>query len=241
MRVFGGPSFAGVGGRLLPLARLPWGQRQAGECRQVTETEWLTYLRQAVWETLGERFRNLLPWDQNTGNAFALDLTVRLAPRATNPVLYGRPRPGSKKHVEGWGIRYVPGEMFVDFVAGDLRTPVDLHMLIGCESEMHPDHGTGASPDANNGYALDFRQLLRFPAPVLLFAARVREKWLSRLENSLISLAERLRDDWSAKRLLVVLLPAGYTQRGLVRLGLGKPGESLRFEPLDVPATTGSR
>jgi hypothetical protein len=191
-------------------------------------------LRDAVCATLDERFSQELPWDQNTGTAFAVDLTLRLVPPVTNPVLYGRPRAGSKKLIEEWGHKYVPGEMFVDFVAGDLLSSADLRMLVGCESEMHVNHGTGYSLDNENGYTKDFRQLLRFPAPTLLFAARVRTKQLSGLEPSLGSCARDFHDEWSPKRLLMVLLPSAYKRRDLARLGIGEPDGSLRFEPLDL-------
>lgn len=193
-------------------------------------------LRHAVGTTLHDRFSDELPWDQNTGTAFAVDLTARLTPVAASPILYGRPRAGAKKLIEEWGHTYIPGEMFVDFVTGDLPAPADLRILVGCESEMCDDHGTGYSLDDENGYAKDFRQLLRFPAPTLLFAARVRTERLSRLEPSLTSCAKDFHSEWSPKRLLIVLLPSASTRRDLVRLGIGKPDGWLHFEQLDEAA-----
>jgi hypothetical protein len=194
-------------------------------------------LRVAVCATLHQRFDGGLPWDQNTGTAFAMDLMSRLTPSVANPVFYGRPRAGSRKLIENWGLTYIPGEMFVDFVAGDLLTPVGLRILIGCESEMHENHGTGYSLDDENGYTKDLRQLLRFPAPTLLFAARVRTERLKRLETSLAQCAVDFHGEWAAKRLLIVLIPSASTRRNLVRLGIGEPNGSLRFEPLDKVAT----
>jgi hypothetical protein len=156
-------------------------------------------LREIVCATLHDRFNLSLPWDQNTGTAFAVDLTTRLAPRPANPVFYGRPRSGSRTLIEEWGLSYIPGEMFVDFVLSDLRTPADLRIIIGCESEMHDNHGTGYTLDDENGYTKDFRQLLRFPAPMLLFAARVRTERLNELEPSLISCAKDFHDEVVSK------------------------------------------
>lgn len=195
-------------------------------------------LRKAAALVLDNRFGGILPYGQNEGTAFAVSLTLALAPRAQNPVFYGRPKPGSKRLLESWGVRYVPGEMLVDFVAGDLRRATDLRMLVGCESEMHDDHGTGSSLDDDNGYAKDFRQLVRFPAPTLLFAAMVRTSRISDLETSLAECARRFRDEWSGKRLYLVLLPSAKTRRRLVRLGIGERDGSLRFEALDLTAST---
>jgi hypothetical protein len=126
--------------------------------------------------------------------------------------------------------------MFVDFVAGDLRAPADLRMLVGCESEMCDDHGTGYSLDDENGYTKDFRQLLRFPAPTILFVARVRTERLSSLEPSLASCAKEFHSEWVPKRLFMVLLPSASTRRDLVRIGIGEPDGSLGFERLDEAA-----
>src|SRR5688500_18980430 len=49
-------------------------------------------LRTSVSATLHDHFSDALPWDQNTGTAFAVELTRRLTPPATNLVFYGRPR-----------------------------------------------------------------------------------------------------------------------------------------------------
>jgi hypothetical protein len=182
---------------------------------------------------LESRFGGILPYRQNEGTAFAVSLTLALAPPTANPVFYGRPRPGSKRLLESWGVTYVPGEMFVDFVAGDLFGPSDLRMLVGCESEMHENHGVGYSLDEDNGYAKDFRQLLRFPASVLLFAAMIRTARMAELEESLAQCARDFHGDWSAKRLYIVLLPSAKTRRRLTRLGVGEPDGSLRFEALD--------
>jgi hypothetical protein len=57
-------------------------------------------LRDAVGVILRVRFSGSLPWNQNTGTAFAVELTGKLAPPATNPVFYGRPRPGSRQLIE---------------------------------------------------------------------------------------------------------------------------------------------
>jgi hypothetical protein len=127
--------------------------------------------------------------------------------------------------------------MFVDFVAGELLGPVDLRMLVGCESEMHSAHHAGYSlDDPKNDYAKDFRKVFRFPAPVLLFAARKTPAQMAQLEDSLARLARDFNGDWSAKRLYIVLLPSAKTRRRLTRLGIGEPDGSLRFEPLDESA-----
>jgi hypothetical protein len=45
------------------------------------------------------------------------------------------------------------------------------------------------------------------------------------------------RREWAAKRLLIVLLASASTQRNRVRVGVGEPNGSLRFEALDEAAT----
>jgi hypothetical protein len=109
-------------------------------------------------------------------------------------------------------------------------------MLVGCESEMHENHGTGYSLDDENGYTKDFRQLLRFPAPTLLFAARVRTDRLTGLEASFAACGGDFRDEWTSKQLLLVLIPSASRRLDLVRLGVGEPDGSLRFVPFAEPA-----
>ncbi|AMV24213.1 hypothetical protein VT84_07435 [Gemmata sp. SH-PL17] len=193
-------------------------------------------LRKTVNATLDARFGGGLPWNQNTGTAFAIDLAARLAPEVANPVLYGRPRAGARALIAEWGLSFVPGEMFVDFVLGDLRSPTALRVLVGCESEMHENHGTGYSLDDENGYTKDFRQLLRFPAPTLLFAARVRTERLPGLEVSLAACAKDFYEEWSTKRVLLVLIPSASRRLDLVRLGIGEIEGAVRFVPFVAPA-----
>ena len=105
--------------------------------------------------------------------------------------------------------------------------------LVGCESEMHSNHGVGYSLDGDNGYTFDFWKLLMFQAPLLVFAARVNTARLDDLQESLRSCARDYRDYWSARRLCVVLLPSASRNHGEVRLGIGTADGGIDFARLD--------
>src|SRR5439155_3083478 len=99
-------------------------------------------------------------------------------------------------------------EVLVDFVVGRQESATKVVALVGCESEMHSNHGVDYSLDGENGYTFDFWKLLMFQAPLLVFAARVNTVWLDDLEESLRLCARDYRDYWSRRRLHVVLLPS---------------------------------
>ena len=192
-------------------------------------------LRQAVRGVMRDMCYGGLPWNQKAGTAFGMALTWRLRPQpAQNPVLYGRPtKEESKTLVAGLGIEYVPHEMSVDFVVAEQETPTRRLPLVGCESEMHSNHGVGYSLDGANGYTFDFAKVLLFPAPTLLFAARVSTYRLGDLEESLRACAHDYRQFWAGRRLLLVLLPSATKKLEEVRLGAGRENGELAFERLD--------
>jgi hypothetical protein len=196
-------------------------------------------LRNAVREVSRKMFGGKLPRSQNQGTAFGMALAWELRPStAEELVLYGKPRKDEAKDlVAGQGIEYVNKEVLVDFVVARQESETKMVPLLGCESEMHSNHGVGYSLDGNNGYTFDFWKLLMFQAPLLVFAARVNTVRLDDLEESLRFCAADYRDFWSGKRLYVVLLPSASRKLGEVRLGIGTGDGGIEFERLDSRLT----
>jgi hypothetical protein len=192
-------------------------------------------LRTAVRDVMNSMFFGGLPWSQKVGTAFGMALTWRLRPAGVkNLVLYGRPRKEETKElVAGLGISYVAKEIFVDFVVAEQVSETKMLPLVGCESEMHPNHGVGYSLDGANGYTFDFWKVLLFPAPLLVFAAYVSTAWLDDLEESLRLCARDYKDHWCRRKLYVVLLPSASLKLAEVRLAVGQPDGELLFEGLD--------
>jgi hypothetical protein len=193
-------------------------------------------LRNAVREVSRKMFGGELPRCQNEGTALGMALAWELRPAtAEELVLYGKPRKDQAKDlVAGQSIEYVNKEVLVDFVVARQESETKLVPLLGCESEMHSNHGVGYSLDGENGYTFDFWKLLMFQAPLLVFAARVNTAWLDNLEESLRLCASDYRDYWSGRRLCVVLLPSASRKRGEVRLGIGAADGQIEFERLDA-------
>jgi hypothetical protein len=196
-------------------------------------------LRNAVREVSRKMFGGKLPRSQNEGTAFGMALAWELRPAtAEELVLYGKPRKDEAKDlVAGQGIKYVNKEVLVDFVVARQESATKVVPLVGCESEMHSNHGVGYSLDGNNGYTFDLWKLLMFQAPLLVFAARVNTVWLDDLEESLRLCAREYRDYWSPRRLCVVLLPSASRKRSEVRLGIGTAEGEIEFERLDSRLT----
>lgn len=192
-------------------------------------------LRNAVREVSRKMFGGKLPRSQNEGTAFGMALAWELRPASpAELVLYGKPRKDEARElVAGQGIGYVNREVLVDFVVARQVSETKLIPLVGCESEMHANHGVGYSLDGDNGYTFDFWKLLMFQAPLLVFAARVNTVWLDDLEDSLRLCARDYDDFWSGRRLCVVLLPSASRRRGGVRLGIGAADGYIEFERLD--------
>lgn len=141
-------------------------------------------LRMAVREVSRKMFGGKLPRSQKQGTAFGMALAWELRPAlAEKLVLYGKPRKDETKElVAKQGISYVDKEVLVDFVVARQESETKIVPLVGCESEMHTNHGVGFSLDDKNGYTFDFWKLLMFQAPLLLFAACVNTVWLDELE-----------------------------------------------------------
>lgn len=192
-------------------------------------------LRNAVREVSQRMFDGKLPRSQNEGTAFGMALAWELRPMSPEElVLYGKPRKDEARGlVAGQGIGYVNQEVFVDFVVTRQDSETKLAPLVGCESEMHSNHGVGYSLDGDNGYTFDFWKLLMFQAPLLIFAARVNTSGLDELEDSLRLCARDYHDFWSGRRLCVVLLPSASRRRDEVRLGIGTTKGEIAFERLD--------
>jgi hypothetical protein len=192
-------------------------------------------LSHAVREVSRKMFGGKLPRSQNEGTAFGMALAWDLRPDAADElVLYGKPRKEEARElVAGQGIGYVNREVLVDFVVGRQESETKVVPLVGCESEMHSDHGVGYSLDGENGYTFDFWKLLMFQAPLLVFAARVNTAGLDELEESLRLCAADYRDYWSGRRLRVVLLPSASRRFGEVRLGVGSADGGIEFARLD--------
>lgn len=192
-------------------------------------------LRNAVREVSRRMLGGKLPRSQNQGTAFGMALAWELRPATQDElVLYGKPRKDEAKDlVAGQGIGYMNREVLVDFVVGRQESETKVVPLVGCESEMHSNHGVGYSLDGDNGYTFDFWKLLMFQAPLLVFAARVNTVWLDELEKSLRLCARDYRDYWSARRLCVVLLPSASRKLGEVRLGIGTADGGIEFARLD--------
>jgi hypothetical protein len=208
--------------------------------------EEMNQLKVAIARCLDTMFGGLLPDGQPSGTALAAALTLELAPAdATSRVLYGAPKMAANKIVKdllaAHTIAFEPREWIVDFVVMDRRSST-LHIpLVACESEMHSDHGTGYGFETceyggkkclENGYVWDFCKLLHFPAPRLLFTARLPDSKMLALENSLRECAREYCDLWSARCLNAVLFPSGKTRRRLVRIGQASTDGTLCFENL---------
>ena len=125
-------------------------------------------------------------------------------------------------------IPYVHEEVIVDFTVAEPESGTKRFYLVACESEMFDGHGTNYSLDRKqHGYTYDFWKLLLFPAPILLFAARVApsrtlktiEERLDNLENSLIACAGDYHRYWLGRRLYAVLLPLRSRKAGSSSLG----------------------
>jgi hypothetical protein len=196
-------------------------------------------LRKTVSHWLDTMFVGLLPDDQPSGTALAAALTLSFTPgNSKSCILYGAPKTAKTRDLlAAHGIKFEPREWIVDFVVLDCRTATCRMPVVACESEMHTNHGAGYSfgfcgEYPESGYAWDFCKLLHFPAPRLLFAARLSASRIATLEQSLRQCAMEYRRLWAKRRLSVVLFPSGQTQRSLVRIGEASTHSELRFEDL---------
>jgi hypothetical protein len=188
-----------------------------------------------------------LPWDQPEATALAMSLTWKTAlavRRATSRtvdgvVLHGAPKTEKTKSIlERCGITYLHTEFMVDFCAFESTSPTVLKPIVACESEAHSDHGCSYTLDAwNSGYVWDFRKLLHFKSPRLLYVARTNKCHMQFpvLEQTLRACAADYAATWDDAQLSVVLLPSGSTQLSLVRIGFAAHGDELRFCDL-IPA-----
>jgi hypothetical protein len=188
----------------------------------------------AVRAVSRKMFGGKLPRSQNQGTAFGMALAWELRPESADGlVLYGKPRKDEAKElVASCAIEYINKEVLVDFVVGRQESETKIVPLVGCESEMHSNHGVGYTLDGENGYTFDFWKVLMFQSPLLVFAARVNTSLLDDLEESLRVCAHEYRDYWSSRLLYVVLLPSASRKLGEVRLGVGKSDGEIQFERL---------
>jgi hypothetical protein len=187
----------------------------------------------AVRSTLVRLFDGGVPCSQNQATATAVVLARSLVPTsAINPVLYGNlKRDEARALVESAGVEFVPGEFMLDFVIMDCLTETKQVPLVACESEMYAFHGTGYGFTGDHGYVRDFRKLLFFKSPTLLFAAWVPGSRLDDVQESLALCAREYADLWEGDRLYVALFPSSYYGCDEVRLGMGEGGD-LRFSRL---------
>jgi hypothetical protein len=72
--------------------------------------------------------------------------------------------------------------------------------------------------------------LLHFPAPHLLFAARLPDSRICDLEANLGCCAQEYRELWLTRQVSIVLLPRGRKRRSRVRLGCAVNGGDLCVE-----------
>jgi hypothetical protein len=194
-------------------------------------------LRTTVRNILDTRFCGSPPPSQIQGTAFAAALTLSLAPvNVRGALLFGNPRTTVQQILNDWGIEYEPEEFLVDFTLISFPTPTRLTPVLGCESEMYPGHGVEYSfnregPCRANGYVFDFRKLLMFQAPSLLFAARLVPNRIARLERTLDQCAKEYCSEWRGRRIHVVLMPSSRWEEYDVRIGTDD-GHELVFDDL---------
>ena len=191
--------------------------------------------RSSVHGVLKQLFDGSLPetGEQPQATALAMALTLDLARiGGSEPTLVGAPHSPKTKHMlDDAGLRYEHREHMVDFVAvSRLRANIDLP-VVACESEVNPTHGVGYAFDLSpwnrrpmNGYVWDFRKLLHFRAPRLVFVARVnkgrndQEDRIATLEQTLADCAADHATVWGGSRLDVLLLPNGQRETSLARV-----------------------
>jgi len=208
-------------------------------------------LRQSINTILDQRCPGKLPdANQPVTTCFSMNLAWELGKKSANdPLLTGAPHsPKTKDLAKEWGIDYVPREFLVDFCVLEQASSTRHVPLLGCESEAHKGHGVEytfeVNPDTNNpvnGYVWDFRKLLHFRAPKLLFVARLRNARgdapgtrMDRLIETLRACAKEYADVWRGSLLYIVLLPPGNRKSDRILIGYGAGG-SLHFEPLTPP------
>jgi hypothetical protein len=194
-------------------------------------------LRAAVLEIFDARFNGTPPRGQVRGTAFAIALTQALSTTDSHgAVLFGRPHRNVHSILTDWGLTYEPEEYMVDFSVINSPLPSRITPLVGCESEMYSGHGVNYSFEREgdyraNGYVFDFRKLLMFRAPTLLFVAMHVPDRIARLEVTLDQCARDYIAEWQGRRLRVVLLPASKWNKYSVRVGV-EDGDGLRFDDL---------
>jgi hypothetical protein len=143
-----------------------------------------------------------------------------------------------------YNIDWVDREFIIDFFLERRGYELILEPLVACESEVHGGHGVDYNfnfdfkssrhrKDPVNGYVWDFRKLLLFPAPNLMFIARVNrfDKQMSKLQETLKACAHDYKHFWCGRKLLIVLLPTAKRQKEHACVGIGLDGE-LGFRSL---------
>ena len=193
----------------------------------------------------------LPPASQPDTTGFSAILALRLAPSNYKETkLIGAPH-SKKTHnlLHGRKVEWTHREWMVDFYVVHQKSSTFDEPLIACESEawtgfdveftfdfINQKKGKKTVCEAKNGYLWDFRKLLHFRAPHLLFVARVNrpEDRLPKLEKTLASCAKEYAAVWNDSQLSVVLLPSGHTKKELTRIGTAWDGASLQFENLEV-------
>ena len=206
-------------------------------------------LRSAVRRVLNRAFAGSLPDNQPQVTAFSMLLALEFGGRftSTSPVLVGAPKKEKTKQIiQSQDMRYEHMERMVDFLLVDRQSEtLDLPVLT-CESEACGDHspyyGFSLAPnwkgklEPANGYVWDFRKMLHFRAPHLLFVGRAVKNRHDKLKETLVQCAREYRTVWTGSHLHVVLLPCGRTERRRVQLGKAFGDQELTFKPLDLSA-----
>jgi hypothetical protein len=205
--------------------------------------------RETILSVLCGLFGGQLPPtnSQPHATAFAAVLAYQIgSPSAANqPVLIGAPHSKEKtpKILAKCSIPYEHREWIVDFYVADRRSTTVELPLLACESEVHKAHGVDYdfsfnSKGPRNGFVWDFRKLLHFRAPKLLFVARVSKgdpdySRLSTLKCTLRQCAQDYSSVWSSHaELYVVLLPGGQTEQNHASFALSSGGALSKFHPL---------
>lgn len=179
------------------------------------------------------RFSGYLAWELS-----------RMGARETRPFLMATPKDLTTP--EAWeraGILHEHREWLVDICVVDRTERSKLHIpILGCESETCESQDTSYhfhEPGARSTYVWDFRKLLFFQAPRLLFVALTKSRInglerREKLKETLRSCAADYADFWKSSELYVVIFSfqSSRTEEAGTDLGVGINGKALHFSTL---------
>jgi len=181
---------------------------------------------------------------QTLTTAFSGKLTCALAPEKGNRFLLAAPRNTVTNYfntvVADANMEWERREWMIDFVVEVRETDTFSRPLIGCESEAWNSYDVGHGFEAQvggqprNGYLWDFKKLIFFQAPRLLFVARVNkpEAQLPELQQSLAQCAIEHAEYWPKREVFLCLLPSGKTQKRFAGIAVWRDQTPTPFEPL---------